>query len=408
MQDRSVITGHSDDRSRTRGSDGRSSDLKVIGVDDGALVVSSGDGGRYRVAIDEALYAALRTSSTVDEDAPKVAPRDIQAHVRAGMSADEVAAVTGAPLDYIRKFEGPVLAEREYMVESALNVAVHTPLDSDGGSGSTFGAVIRDRLSDLEATGERWASWKEAGSGWIVKLSFVAAEIDHDARWQYEPKRSALAPLNSEARTLSQQGELPGGLIPRLRAVVADERSADSSRFDSGAFDVMGRTQDSGSVARLEAVPFSRTGETSHEASEAAISRAPVAEVASSHTADLLEALRRRRGERESAAWSDAEQAERGAADDRRAGHPSAGGVRLVDVPLATFDDDLGDGSSDGGGRHGLGDRGSGERGSDGRHDQTPTAPQPFVTARASRKGRATMPSWDEIVFGAKSDDDPA
>ncbi|BDZ50793.1 hypothetical protein GCM10025867_30340 [Frondihabitans sucicola] len=24
------------------------------------------------------------------------------------------------------------------------------------------------------------------------------------------------------------------------------------------------------------------------------------------------------------------------------------------------------------------------------------------------RKGRASMPSWDEIVFGARSDDDPA
>ncbi len=367
------------------GPTGRAIDLRVIGADGAALIVSSDDGGRYRVAIDEALHAALRRSTVVEDDAPKVAPREIQAHVRAGMSAEEVASITGAPLAYIRKFEGPVLAERQYIVESALNVAVHTPLESDGMSGSTFGSVIRDRLTALVASGERWASWKEAGSGWIVKLAFVADEIDHDARWQYDPKRSALSPLNSEARTLSQQGEMPGGLIPRLRAVVSDERAADSSRFDSGAFDVMGRTQDPTGV-RLEAVPFSRGGESSQEATEAAISRAPVAEVPSSQTADLLEALRRRRGERESAGWNDEGVAQdRSEADDARSGHPSAGGgVRLVDVPLSTFDD------------------------LDGSDDRSSTAPQPFATPRASKKGRATMPSWDEIVFGAKSDDDPA
>lgn len=383
MQERSFTTD--------RGANERTTDLRVIGLDDGALLVSSDEGGRYRIAIDEVLHSTLRRSTGGPSAVSKVAPREIQTHIRAGMSADEVAAITGAPIEYIRKFEGPVLAEREYVIESALNVAVHTPLEADAAGGSTFGAVIRDRLADLEASGERWASWKEPGSGWIVKLSFVANEIDHDARWQYEPKRSALAPLNGEARTLSQQGEMPGGLIPRLRAVVADERAADSSRFDSGAFDVMGRSLDSrpqetrgaeaGSAARLEAVPSARAGESSAEANEAAISRAPVAQVASSQTADLLEALRRRRGERESAAWAESEQQD--TADDARASHPSTGGIRLIDVPLVDFDE--------------LDD------------DQRSTAPQPFATPRTpAKKGRASMPSWDEIVFGARSDDDPA
>ena len=62
--------------------------------------------------------------------------------------------------------------------------------------------------------------------------------------------------------------------------------------------------------------------------------------------------------------------------------HP--GSVRLVDVPLDDFDE-LDDGTST-------------------------TAPQPFAAQAkgSSRKGRATMPSWDEIVFGARSDDDLA
>ena len=149
-----------------------------------------------------------------------------------------------------------MLAERQFIIESALNVPVHTALEDTIGQGSTFGAVIRARLQDLGATGERWASWKEIDAGWVVKLEFIAADIAHDARWQYEPKKAALAPTNSEAKTLSQQGELPGGLIPRLRAVGGEERAQDASRFDSGAFDVSWRGSESrGSDSRRDTAP---------------------------------------------------------------------------------------------------------------------------------------------------------
>jgi len=356
-------------------------DLTVIGVESGALVVSSVDGTRYKIAINEALHSKLRQKTPPPGPGRKPAPREIQAQIRSGMSAEEVAAVTGVPLDYIQKFEGPVLAEREFVIESALNVAVHTAAETDLlDQGSTFGSVIRDRLRDLGATGERWASWKEADGTWVVKLAFTAEQIDHDARWHYEPKKAALAPMNSEANTLSQQGEMPGGLIPRLRAVGGDERAQDSSRFDSGAFDVRiddgpGREHS----VHLESVPFGRIPGSSPEVAAAAINRAPQAGATSSQTSDLLDALRRRRGERENAAaWTE---------DDSRPTQPASGSVRLVDIPLEPFE----------------------ELERSNAQVPTQTAPQPVAApARASaKKGRASMPSWDEIVFGARSDDDP-
>ncbi len=365
-------------------------DLRVIGVDDGALLLSSDDGDRFRVAIDEVLHSTLRRSAAPPSTGPKLAPRDIQAQIRSGLTADEVAAVTGASVEYIQKFEGPVLAERQFIIESALNVPVHTALEDTIGQGSTFGAVIRARLQDLGATGERWASWKEIDAGWVVKLEFIASDIEHDARWQYEPKKAALAPTNSEAKTLSQQGELPGGLIPRLRAVGGEERAQDASRFDSGAFDVSWRGSESrGSDSRRdtapqpESKPFSRAQESSPEAASAAIKRAPVEARPSNETADLLEALRRRRGEREAATWSEIEPT----SDDLAVGKPAGGGIRLVDVPLVEFDDAR-------------------------EPSVDPAAPAPAPSAPPARgsgkKGRAAMPSWDEIVFGARSDDDPA
>jgi hypothetical protein len=344
-------------------------DLRVIGVENGALLVASVEGTRFRIPIDEVLQSKLRQSVPEPGAGRKLAPREIQAHIRSGMSAQDVSSITGVPLEYIQKFEGPVLAEREFVVTSALAVRVHTAADSDPlAQGSNFGSVIRERLYDLGAINERWASWKESGTGWVVKLAFTADQIDHDARWAFDPKKLSLSPINNEAVTLSQQGEAAGALIPRLRAVGPDEGDANSSRFDSGAFDLA-----------------DGSGDSSHEAS--APSRvAPVSAQAhdNNQTADLLEALRRRRGEREAASFSEDGPAA-SAATPR--GTANGAGVRMIDIPL---DDSTGN--------------------SDAEDDARPTAPQPFLPPQPTkaRKGRQPMPTWDEIVFGARSDDDLA
>jgi hypothetical protein len=371
-------------------------DLRVIGVENGALLVVSEDGARFRIPIDEVLHSRIRQSSPEPGPGRKISPREIQSHIRAGMSAADVAAITGTALEHIQKFEGPVLAEREFVVYSALAVHVISANDADPFSqGMTFGGAITLRLHSLNAINVRWASWKEEGSGWIIKLSFTAEQIDHDARWSFEPRKHALSPINNEAVTLSQQGELPGAMIPRLRAVNADNKQPDDSRFDSGAFDMSGFGSGANSNTHVHSIdtadrsardtqaeqPHNRfVSEDSSTLPGGIIGRVMppaggVSERDTNQTADLLEALRRRRGERESASFDDGEP---------HADLPpnnNTSGIRLVDVPLDSY-------------------FGEAEK-------PRATAPQPSVPAKG-RKGRASMPSWDDIVFGARPDDDPA
>jgi hypothetical protein len=350
-------------------------DLRVIGAENGALLVSDDDGTRYRIAVDEVMHAKLRQLTPDPGIGARLAPREIQAHIRSGMSAEDVAAITGAPLEHIQKFEGPVLAEREYVVQTALGVPVHTALETDPlAQGITFGMAIRERLQALGATGERWASWKDLTSGWVVKLSFTANQIDHDARWRFDPKKLALDPANNEAVTLSQQGEAAGILIPRLRAVHNDDHQADATRFDSGAFE-LGEPDAPEARAKLEAATRNSTKPLPESVAEL------------NQTADLLEALRRRRGERESAAYDDEPTDDTPLLAGPSAAHPSTGTIRVVDIPIEVPANDPGPARK--------------------------TAPQPRLNQtgpqpRGGRKGRAAMPSWDEIVFGARPDDDLA
>jgi hypothetical protein len=365
-------------------------ELTVIGVEDGALLVASDAGERYRIAIDDVLQSRIRQTISPSKAGKRLSPREIQGHIRSGLSAEEVSRLTGADLDYVERFEGPVLAERAYVVNSALKVAVQTEnaLDPLGEEPtSTFGEAIQERLEGLGARDERWASWKEE-SGWIVKLSFTANEIEHDARWQYDPKRHALTPLNTEAVTLSQNGEITEGLIPRLRAVATrtDPELEEESAPAPTAADT---------APNPEVVPYGRIGgqaESSPAATAAAISRADERPPANlNQTADLLEALRRRRGEREAAVFvDDAADADSPVpidappADGDSARPTLTSATWPVQPPAteATLD--------------GLESPGTSEE------------PRPATQPKPPRRSRAAMPSWDEIVFGARTDDDLA
>lgn len=355
-------------------------DLRVIGVENGALLVASDDGERYRIPIDEVLQSRLRQTTHDNSGGRKLSPREIQDQIRSGMSAEDVANVTGMDVEYVEKYERPIIAEREHMVESALSVPVHTAMDTGPvAGGMSFGTVIRSRLSAIGAINERWASWKDPASGWVIKLAFTSDQIDHDARWSFDPRKLALSPLNGEATTLSQQGDVPTALVPRLRAV-APTPEPDTSRFDSGAF-VSDEVKEAASSSR-----FAPTAPQQPLRAD------------SNQTADLLDALRRRRGERESAVFED----EPAVSPE----HPSTGSIRVVDVPMPDFAEAT---SAD-------------FATSDDTPDDElrPTLPQPTILPTAgpertgpqrtgpqpkARKGRTSMPSWDDIVFGARPDD---
>jgi hypothetical protein len=383
-------------------------ELTVIGVEDGALLVASDAGERYRIAIDDVLQSRIRQTLTPSTTGKRISPREIQGHIRSGLSAEEVSRLTGADLDYVERFEGPVLAERAYVVNSALKVAVQidSALDPLGEEPtSTFGEAIQERLEGLGASEERWASWKDE-SGWIVKLSFTANEIDHDARWQYDPKRHALAPLNTEAVTLSQNGEITEGLIPRLR-VVAARLEGDASHDSTSAPEVAAND----TAPNPEVIPYGRSttsGESSAAATSAAISRAEERPAESlNQTADLLEALRRRRGEREAAVFVDDFD------DSASSDGASSNRTSSSNVPRRS---ERGDETSsrDSDARPTLtssiwASAARNDATLDGMDTPASDTPEPAASQpKPPRRSRAAMPSWDEIVFGARSDDDLA
>lgn len=340
-------------------------ELKVIDVDGADLIIADDEGEEFRVTVDETSLRRLRHSRAAEEG-PRVSPKDIQAHLRAGLSNEEIAALTGASLDLIQRFETPVLAEREFILSSALAVPTQDSVTTDTGSISTaFGTVITQRLHSLSANSERWATWKEESGNWVIKLEFSANGIEHDARWSFEPRKRTLAPVNSDAATLSQKGDLSSGLIPKLRAVAVD----------TAALEV---TQPYASESTTPATP-AQVAPAAEEAATETREHSP--------TADLLEALRKRRNERETTpAWlKDEVSASTEVTEEASVNDTVIGAVTVELDSTLNFTEPFDMSVSE-------------EIETGSANDSKPV----------NKTGRPAMPSWDDIVFGTRSDDDPA
>ncbi|MET7856154.1 septation protein SepH [Streptomyces sp. NPDC005318] len=183
-------------------------ELRVVAVsNDGTrLVLKAADNTEYTLPIDERLRAAVRNDRArlgqiEIEVESHLRPRDIQARIRAGASAEEVAQFAGIPVDRVRRFEGPVLAERAFMAERARKTPVRRPGEN---TGPQLGEAVQERLllrgADKETV--QWDSWRRDDGTWEVLLVYRVASEPHSASWTYDPPRRLVQAVDDEARSL--------------------------------------------------------------------------------------------------------------------------------------------------------------------------------------------------------------
>lgn len=194
-------------------------DLRLIGVhEDGVhLLLADDEGNRYQVPLDESLRAAAR------RDRPRLGqpevegglrPRDVQAMIRAGLTAEEVAERAGWAVEKVHRYEVPILAEREHVAGLAQKVRLRSR--GAHGEASTLGARVAERLRsrklDPEAT--EWDSRRTDRGAWTVVLLFNAGGRQREAAWDFDPLARTVVARDDEARWLSEDEDLqsPGPL----------------------------------------------------------------------------------------------------------------------------------------------------------------------------------------------------
>ena len=217
-------------------------ELRVMAVtgDGDRLVLRAPDGQEFYLAIDDRLRAAVRGDRArlgqieIELDA-QLRPRDIQARIRSGQTAEQVADLAGIPLERVRRFEGPVLAERAFMAERAQNTQVRRAGETHG---PKLGDVVRERLAQREPDHDsaQWDSWRKDDGTWTVRLFFRISGLPYEAAWSFDPPRRLVTPADDEARLLSSDAAAENAFpfVPRAAqrpAALRDERSREDRRF---------------------------------------------------------------------------------------------------------------------------------------------------------------------------------
>jgi hypothetical protein len=386
-------------------------DIRLFETDGDFLVLEAQDGQKFRLLIDDTIRSSVKREKMQQLDSVSITPREIQEEIRNGATIDQLIAESGATFEFIEKFAAPVIAELEHIVSSALSVRLTIAGDRYNDSTQIeFGEIITGRLITSGASAISWVAKKIEPNNWHIVANYALNGIAGSATWSFDPRRLTLSPESETAVTLSSQETLNNSVIPKLRTVdltgVAETSVLDDvipigrgAEFETpfarepqpDQFDVE-RPEPSTPAAFLKPVsdvqPTSQTSTAQASPVQATTPTPQASPEPLSATADLLEALRRKRTERE------VEKPSATALDS----HPDTSSLRVIDItPAPTQTEYTSEPPVEAGIDVGTESTGSTIVDADENSSEPKTS--------APKKGRATMPSWDEIVFGTKADD---
>ena len=211
-------------------------DLTFVGLtEDGAkLVLVSETGEEFHLPVDAKLRSAVRGDHAPPGQLEKkmesaLRPRDIQARIRAGESPETVAAAAQTTIDKIMGYATPVLAERAHIADRAQRASVRRK----GGEGSSrvlgdaVAAHLRERNVDPESVA--WDAWRRDDGRWTLVADYGSGAAAKRAEFVFDAPGRYVVAEDDEARVLL--GEAPAPAAPsragtagrRLSSVSADE-----------------------------------------------------------------------------------------------------------------------------------------------------------------------------------------
>ena len=185
----------------------RTARLVGLSPDGKSLIVATESGEEFMIEADERLRAALRgdrprLGQLEIEMESSLTPRDIQARIRAGETLEDVARVAGIPMDRVERFAAPVLAEREHVASMAMASSVRRSGEPSGHR--SLRITVTERLLgrgvDIDAI--RWDSYRLDDGRWAVTADYRAGDTSRHASFFYDLRGRFSIAANDEARWL--------------------------------------------------------------------------------------------------------------------------------------------------------------------------------------------------------------
>jgi hypothetical protein len=185
--------------------------LTLAGVsDDGKrLLLISDDGVEHTLDIEPRLRSAVvgdpqrRLETQMDS---ALRPRDIQARIRAGETPEAVAEAAQTSVDKIMAFAAPVLAERQHIADRAQRSSVRRRTGDAGSAGGarTLGDSVEAFLRSVNVDPDtvEWDAWRREDGKWTLTGGFASTKRQGAAHFTYDAPGNYVTADNDDARWL--------------------------------------------------------------------------------------------------------------------------------------------------------------------------------------------------------------
>ncbi|MGZ6787968.1 MAG: septation protein SepH [Nocardioidaceae bacterium] len=177
-------------------------------TEDGSrLVLVGGTGAEFTLVVDEKLRSALRGMATRDGRLEKtmestLRPRDIQARIRAGESPEDVAAAAQTTVDRIMGYATPVLAERAHIAERAQRASVRRKANE--GPARLLGDAVAEQLRarNVDPASVEWDAWRREDGRWTLVADYGVGGSGSHAEFVFDAPGRYVVPDDDTARWL--------------------------------------------------------------------------------------------------------------------------------------------------------------------------------------------------------------
>jgi len=179
----------------------------ALSEDGQALVLADEVGRLLALPLDDRINGALHHEAPhggavtvmTSDMTPSLSPRDIQARIRSGESAEDVARVAGVPVDRVLRYAGPVLQERAMLAQHARRTRLKT---SD--SGAPLAEVVDSRLAQHGIDTEKisWDAFRRDDGCWRIVATWPSGKATAQAIWDLDKGRQVVSPHDDMAQYL--------------------------------------------------------------------------------------------------------------------------------------------------------------------------------------------------------------
>ncbi|MFC7545236.1 septation protein SepH [Plantactinospora sp. GCM10030261] len=187
----------------------------ALSEDGQAMVLTDEVGRLLALPIDERVAVALHTepggpplavAPATAEPAPTLSPRDIQARIRSGESAEDVARIAGVPVDRVLRYAGPVLQERAMLAQHARRARLKSAEKP-----TPLAEVVDGRLAQHGIDTEKisWDAYRRDDGTWRIIATWPSGKATAQAIWDLDKSRQTVSPYDDMAQYLCAERPTP-------------------------------------------------------------------------------------------------------------------------------------------------------------------------------------------------------